>query len=187
MSWKVLATSAMVCFTSLVMVTPAASAQGTASGMAGVVRDTSGAVMPGVTVEAASPALIERVRSSVTDGEGLFKIVDLRPGVYTVTFTLTGFNTVKREGVDLPSGFTATVNAELRVGAVEETVTVSAATPVVDVQSNKDQKVLSQEVLEALPAQRNPNAYTPLLPGVVGQLGVLGVFGGVFTISSVRL
>ncbi len=117
----------------------------------------------------------------MTDGQGQFKIVDLRPGVYTVTFTLTGFNTVKREGIDLPPGFTATVNPELRVGTVEETVTVSGASPIVDVQSNRDQKVLSQEVLEALPAQRNPNSYTPLLPGVVGNLGQVGVFGGTFT------
>jgi hypothetical protein len=182
MPWKILARSVIVSFTSLALLPDVVSAQAASSGIAGVVKDTSGAVMPGVTVEAASAALIERVRSVVTDGEGLFKIVDLRPGVYTVTFTLTGFNTVKRDGVDLPSGFTATVNAELRVGAVEETVTVSGAAPVVDVQSNKDQKVLSQEVLEALPAGRNPNAYTPLLPGVVGQLGVLGVFGGVFTV-----
>src|SRR5262244_513347 len=94
---------------SALMLPRAASAQqATASGIAGVVRDTSGAVLPGVTVEASSPALIERVRSVVTDGEGRYNIVDLRPGSYVVTFSLTGFNTVKREGVELPSGFTAT-------------------------------------------------------------------------------
>src|SRR5262245_63861964 len=95
------------------------------SAIAGVVKDTSGAVMPGVTVEAASPALIERVRSVITDDRGAYQIVDLRPGTYTVTFTLTGFSGVKRDALELPSNFTATVNAELRVGAIEETVTVS--------------------------------------------------------------
>ena len=91
--------------------------QATASGIAGVVKDASGAVLPGVTVEAASPALIERVRSVVTDSEGRYNIVDLRPGSYTVTFTLTGFSTFKRDGIELPSGFTATVNADMQVGA----------------------------------------------------------------------
>src|SRR5438876_8684669 len=85
--------------------------------IAGAVKDTSGAVLPGVTVEAASPALIEKTRTVVTDGEGLYRIVDLRPGTYTVSFTLTGFSTVKHEGIDLPAGFTATVNSEMRVGA----------------------------------------------------------------------
>src|SRR5476649_888396 len=87
--------------------------------IAGVARDTSGAVLPGVTVEAASPALIEKVRTVVTDGQGLYQIIDLRPGTYTVTFTLSGFNALKREGIVLTSDFTATVNADMRVGAVE--------------------------------------------------------------------
>ena len=102
------------------LVPRAASAQqATASGIAGVVKDTSGAVLPGVTVEAASPALIEKVRSVVTDGEGRYNIVDLRPGTYTVTFTLAGFSTFRRDGIELPSGFTATVNAEMQVGALD--------------------------------------------------------------------
>ena len=88
------------------------------SAIAGVVKDSSGAVMPGVTIEVASPALIEKVRSVVSDGQGQYKIVDLRPGVYSVTFTLPGFNTVKRDGVELPTNFTATINADLRVGAL---------------------------------------------------------------------
>ena len=137
-----------------------AAAQTAASGIAGVVRDTSGAVMPGVTVEAASPALIEKVRTVVTDEQGQYKIVDLRPGIYTVTFTLTGFSTVKREGIELPAGFTATVNAEMRVGALEETITVSGQSPTVDVQNVKEQKVLSQEVLNALPTARAPRRAT---------------------------
>src|SRR6059058_216449 len=88
-----------------------------AAGISGVVRDSSGAVMPGVTVEAASPVLIEKVRSVVSDGEGRYSIVDLRPGTYTVTFTLTGFNTVVRQGVELASGFTAAINATMNVGS----------------------------------------------------------------------
>src|SRR5262245_44675238 len=105
------------------------------SSITGVVKDTSGAVMPGVTVEAASDVLIEKVRSAVTDGAGQYRIVDLRTGTYTVTFTLTGFNTVKREGIELPSEFVGTVNAEMQVGALSETITVAGETPIVDVQS----------------------------------------------------
>src|ERR1700730_4398459 len=130
---------------------PSAWAQ-QASGIAGVVRDSSGAVLPGVSVEAASPALIEKVRSAVTDGEGRYSIVDLRPGTYSITFTLTGFNTVARQGIDLPSGFTASVNATMSVGSLQETVTVTGASPVVDVQSSRQQEILSTSQLEALPS-----------------------------------
>ena len=126
--------------------------QTTAGSIAGLVRDTTGAVLPGVTVEAASPALIEKVRTGVTDGQGRFNIVDLRPGIYTVTFTLAGFSTVRREGIEISAGFTPTVNAEMRVGAVEETITVTGATPVVDAQNVRTQQVLKYEVLEALPS-----------------------------------
>src|SRR5947199_7860953 len=90
------------------------------SAIAGAVKDATGAVLPGVTVEASSPALIERVRTVTTDAAGLYRIIDLRPGIYTVTFTLPGFNVVRRDGIDLPSDFTATVNTEMKVGAVEE-------------------------------------------------------------------
>src|SRR5258707_104450 len=130
----------------------AARAQSLGGTIAGVVRDDSGAVIPGVTVEAASSALIERVRTVVTDVQGNFKIVDLRPGVYSVTFTLTGFTTVRREGLELTSGFTVQANAALKVGAVQETVTVTGATPVVDVQSARTQQMMRAETLEALPA-----------------------------------
>src|SRR3954462_10210931 len=105
------------------------------SAFAGVVKDTTGAVLPGVTVEAASPALIERVRSVTTDANGLYRIENLRPGIYTLTFTLPGFSNVKKDGIELSSNFTATINADLKVGAMEETVTVSGESPIVDVQS----------------------------------------------------
>jgi len=130
--------------------TPAWAQQ--ASGIAGVVRDTSGLAMPGVTVEAASPALIEKVRSVITDGEGRYNIVDLRPGSYTVTFSLTGFSTVKRDGITLGAGFTATVNVAMQVGSLEETITVSGAAPVVDTQSMRKQETLNTSELEALPS-----------------------------------
>src|SRR5678809_677058 len=100
-----------------------AMAQAVSTGtISGVVRDTSGAVLPGVTVEAASPALIEKVRSAVSDSEGLYRIVDLRPGDYTVTFTLAGFKTFKRDGLVLPASFTATINGEMAIGTLEETI-----------------------------------------------------------------
>src|SRR5258708_2390678 len=107
----------------------------------GGVKDVSGAGMAGVTGEGASPALIEKVRTVATDAGGQYKVVDLRPGAYTVTFALTGFSTVKREGIDLSAGFTATVNSELKIGGVEETITVSGATPVVDIQNARTQQV----------------------------------------------
>ncbi len=123
-----------------------------ASGIAGVVRDTSGLAMPGVTVEAASPALIEKVRTVATDGEGRYTIVDLRPGTYAVTFTLTGFSTVKRDGIVLGAGFTASVNVAMQVGSLEETITVSGAAPVVDTTSMRKQETLNAAELEALPS-----------------------------------
>src|SRR5262249_47021967 len=112
----------------------------------GIVRDASGAVLPGVTVEATSPVLIERVRSAITDGTGPYRIENLRPGTYTVTLTLSGFSTFKREGIELTGSFAATVNAELKVGTVSETITVAAESPIVDVQSAKRQQTLSDEV-----------------------------------------
>src|SRR5262245_52610929 len=117
--------------TTVVLLPATARAQASISGL---VQDSTGAVMPGVTVESSSPALIERARSVVTDSNGRYTIVDLRPGTYSVTFTLAGFNSVKREGILLEGTVTAQVNAELQVGAVEETVTVSGQSPTVDVQ-----------------------------------------------------
>jgi hypothetical protein len=151
----------------LVLVIPAAAFAQSGSSIAGIVKDTSGAVMPGVTVEASSPALIEKVRSAVTDGAGQYKIVNLVPGVYTVTFTLAGFNTVRREDLELTSSFTATVNADLRVGALEETITVSGASPTVDTQNVVQQQVMTREVLNAIPAgMKSTGQVGVLIPGV---------------------
>jgi hypothetical protein len=135
--------------------------------IAGMVRDTSGAVLPGVTVEATSPALIERVRSTVTGGAGQYRIEDLRPGTYTVTFMLPGFSTFRREGIELTGSFTATINVELRVGALEETVTVTGESPIVDVQSARRQTTLNADVLKAIPTVRSYNAIVVVVPGVI--------------------
>jgi hypothetical protein len=136
------------------------------SGIAGVVKDTSGAVLPGVTVEASSPALIEKTRAAVTDGAGQYRIIDLRPGDYTIVFTLTGFNTIRREGINLPVNFTATIDAEMRVGALEESITVSGQSPIVDVQSSTQQQVLTRDLLDAIPTGRNIWGTGAMLTGV---------------------
>ncbi len=154
-------------FASLVLVpTVVAGQQTTAGVIAGQVRDATGGVLPGVTVEAASPALIEKVRSAVTDDSGQYRVVELRPGEYAVTFTLAGFGKFVREKVQLTSGFTATVNAEMKVGDIAETITVSGASPIVDVQNVTQQSVLGRTVLEALPSGRNYAAIGKLVPGI---------------------
>src|SRR6266478_1729366 len=130
-------------FLLLVLVPAAAFAQ---ASITGVVKDASGAVLPGVTVEASSPALIEKTRSAVTDGTGQYRIVDLRAGTYSVTFTLTGFSSVKRDGVELTGSFTAAINADMKVGAIEETITVSGETPIVDTQSVRRQVTVSNDI-----------------------------------------
>ncbi|MBI3491514.1 MAG: carboxypeptidase regulatory-like domain-containing protein, partial [Acidobacteria bacterium] len=136
------------------------------SAFAGVVKDATGAVLPGVTVEAASPVLIEKVRSVSTDANGAYRIENLRPGTYVITFTLPGFATVKRDGVELPSNFTSTINAELKVGAVEETVTVSGQSPVVDTQTNVKAQALSRDVLDAVPSAHTIQSLGQLVTGV---------------------
>ncbi|MBY0496190.1 MAG: TonB-dependent receptor [Cyanobacteria bacterium] len=136
------------------------------SAFTGTVKDTSGAVMPGVTVEAASPVLIEKVKSTITDENGQYRIVDLRPGTYSLTFTLPGFNTQAREGIELQSNFTATIDVALSVGTLQESVTVSGASPVVDVQSNVKQQVLSREVLDAVPTAKTIQGLGQLVLGV---------------------
>jgi Carboxypeptidase regulatory-like domain len=158
----------------------AASAQATISG---VVKDASGAVLPGVTVEASSPALIEKVRTAVTDGTGQYAIENLRPGLYSLKFTLTGFSAVQRDGVELSGSFTARINADMRVGGLEETIKVSAETPVVDVQSTQQERVLDREVLDSLPNAGLRTALGVLIPSVdfrrqdVGGAGVRAVTG----------
>ena len=156
--------AAVVVFACLVLVPAMAAAQ--QASITGVVRDTSGAVLPGVTVEATSPALIEGVRSAVTDGTGRYAIEALRPGPYVVTFTLPGFAKVQREGIQLTGTFVATVNAEMRVGALEETITVTGQAPTVDVQSTVRQRVLDREVLDALPSSRSAAQLAALTPNV---------------------
>ena len=144
--------------------------------------------MPGVTVEASSPALIEKVRTAVTDGEGRYRIVELRPGTYTVTFTLPGFNTSRREGIDLTGGFTATVNADLRVGALEETVTVTGASPLVDVQSARQQIVFSDELLSALPiSSMTVTNLAAVVPGMIANSNVGGAAGFYSTNSAINM
>lgn len=150
-------------FVAAMLVASAAAAQ---SVITGTVRDVSGAAMPGVTVEAASPVLIEKVKAVVSDGNGNYRITDLRPGLYTVSFTLTGFSTYRREGLELPSDFTATLNAELKVGALEETITVTGESPIVDVSSTSRVQVLSRDVLDAIPSGRTIYAMSQLVTGV---------------------
>jgi hypothetical protein len=169
--------SAVVLALSFAMWLPSA-AFAQATGIAGVVKDTTGAVMPGVTVEASSPALIERVRSVTTDAQGQYKILDLRPGTYTVTFTLPGFATVKREGVELPATFTATVNADLKVGALEETVTVSGASPVVDMQNVIKRQVVAKDVIDAMPTSKNWSTIGVMTIGVSSNQNDVGGSAG---------
>ena len=146
---------------------PASAAAQSGSAIAGTVRDASGAVIPGVTVEAASPALIEKLRTAVTDEAGRYSIVNLRPGTYAVTFTLPGFSTVKREGIELTASFTATVNVEMRVGTLEETITVTGETSTVDVQNVIQQRVMTRDVIDAIPVgTKSVVALGVLIPGM---------------------
>ena len=153
----------------------------------GVVRDASGGVLPGVTVEASSPALIEKVRTAVTDDTGRYRIIDLRPGTYAVGFTLSGFQTLRREGIGLAGTFNATVDVELRVGSLQETITVTGESPIVDVQSIRRQTVLDSDTITSIPATRAYNSLMQLMPNTVTQAGAASdsqvvpgmvVFGG---------
>src|SRR5262245_58258693 len=134
--------------------------------IAGTVRDSSGAVLPGVTVEATSPALIEKVRTAVTDGTGQYRIEDLRPGLYTITCTLQGFNTFKREAIELTGQFVATINVELKVGSLSETITVAGESPIVNIQSARREMTLNNDVLKAIPTARNYAAMVSIARGV---------------------
>jgi hypothetical protein len=157
---------------------PAASAQSIRPSVTGVVTDASGAILPGVTVEVTSPALIERARSAVTDGRGTFRITELQPGNYTVTFTLPGFNTVKREGIVLAGANTVTVNAELQVGTLDETITVTGEAPTVDVQSSRQSQVIDKDIITEMPLVRTPTDLAALLvPAMNAGLGAYGAAG----------
>jgi hypothetical protein len=174
-----------LCAIALLLMLPLiASAQAT---IAGTARDASGAVLPGVTVEAVSPVLIEKVRTVVTDGTGQYQIVDLRPGTYSVTFSLPGFSTVKREGIELTGSFTATVNADLKLGGVEETITVTGETPIVDVQSASAQRVLQKDVVDAIPVGRSHQSLAILIPGLSTTAGINPVVQDVGGTNNLRL
>lgn len=144
-----------------------AFAQQAAGGIAGVVRDASGAVLPGVTVEASSPAMIGGARTVETDGQGQYRIPDLVPGTYAVTFSLSGFTSVKRDGIEITTAFTANVNAELKVGSVAETITVSGAAPTVDVRNVVEHQIFKREVFDALPTNKSVPAFGALTPAII--------------------
>jgi hypothetical protein len=154
----------------------------------GQVKDASGAVLPGVTIEASSPVLIEKVRSAISDSSGQYRIEDLRPGVYTVAFTLTGFATVKREGIELTGSFAATVNIDMKVGAVTETITVSGESPVVDIVNAKQQHTVTNDIISAIPTARLYHSLVTLVPGVTlsGSQDVGGLAGPVTVTFAMR-
>src|SRR5438067_6514078 len=155
---------ALLAFAAVILVPMAAYAQ---ASVAGVVKDSSGAVLPGVTVEASSPALIEKTRSAVTDGAGQYRIINLQPGTYSLTLTLTGFNTVKRDEVQLSGTQVITIPAEMKVGGIQETITVTGETPVVDVRTAKREIVMNQSVIQTLPATRAAGAILNATPGLI--------------------
>jgi len=167
---RALARSVLTCLC-LAMLPAAVYAQ---ASIQGVVKDTSGAVLPGVTVEASSPALIEKTRSTVTDGSGQYQIINLLPGTYSVTFSLSGFNVFKRDAIELSGSFVATINADMKVGAIQETITVTGETPLVDVRSSAVQKVVTKEIVDAVPTGRLGINLAALQPGII-----LGAGGGV--------
>jgi hypothetical protein len=170
---RVVVCMAMLC-AGVILAPATASAQ---AGIAGVVRDTTGAVMPGVTVEASSPVLIERIRVVVSDSAGQYKIVDLLPGTYQVSFTLAGFKKINRTGIVLEGTFTAAVNVELQVGAMEETLNVTAESPTVDVITNTASFVANREVLDAIPtSRRDTTARALLIPGTTVTPFLLGQY-----------
>ena len=172
----------------LLLLVPGLSAAQNTGSITGVARDTSGAVLPGVTVEAASPALIEKVRSVVTDEQGRFNIVDLRPGAYTVTFTLAGFSPFRREGVELSAGFTATANAEMKVGGLTESVTVTGSNPIVDIRNVRSQQVVRAETLSELPSGlRDPQALAAMTLGATTTSAAGNDVGGASAEGAVGL
>ena len=164
------ASKVVLIVTAAVLLPSAAFAQGT---LTGTVRDESGAVLPGVTVEASSPALIEKVRTAVTDGAGQYRITGLNPGTFSLTFMLPGFSIVKREGIELSGTATLTIPVEMRIGAVEETITVAGETPVVDVQTTQRETVLNADVVAAIPGNRSVGTLLNAVPGLTVNDGAL--------------
>ena len=147
--------------------------------ISGVVKDASGAVLPGVSVEVASPALIEKTRTAVSNESGQYTIVSLPPGTYSVTFTLPGFTTTKRDGVEMLANFTAQVNAELKVGGVAETVEVTAETPLVDVQSATVARAVTKDIIKEIPTGGTMYQLAAMMVGVTigGGAAVVDVGG----------
>ena len=145
--------------------------------LAGTVTDTTGSVLPGVTVEAASPALIEKSRVAATDGSGRYRIINLPPGAYVVRFVLPGFTVVERQGIELSGSFAATVNAELAVGSLEDTITVTGESPIIDAQNVAQQRVMNREILDLIPVGRTAHDVGILLPGVTMAQGATDVGG----------
>ena len=145
--------------------------------VAGLVTDTTGSVLPGVTVEVTSPALIEKSRAAVTDGSGRYRITSLPPGQYVVRFTLPGFTTVDRPGIQLSGSFAATVNAEMPVGTLEDSITVTGETPIIDAQNVAQQRVMNREILDLIPVGRTAHDVGILLPGVTMAQGATDVGG----------
>src|SRR5688572_9433651 len=153
--------------------------------IAGAVKDASGAVLPGVTIEAASPVLIEKVRSAVSDGNGRYRIENLQPGTYSVTFTLPGFVTMRRDGVLVGGTGVIAIDSELRVGGVQETVTVTGETPVVDIQSTKREVTLDNETMRALPSVRSYSYLLTTVPGLQTNVNNVST-GPVFAIFPIH-
>src|SRR5215510_14008417 len=171
----------------LTLVPRLAFAQGLgAASIVGVVKDASGAVLPGVTVEASSPVLIEKTRTTVTDTEGRYQLVELRPGTYNMSFALQGFSTYKRDGLVLSANFVATINADLKVGELTETITVSGQTPLVDTRSVSKAQVISQETLAALPTAKSVGSMLAFVPGAVSPANGVDT-GGTKGEQSVRI
>jgi len=167
----------------IVLLPSLALAQGT---LTGTVKDASGAILPGVTVEASSPALIEKTKSAVTDGSGQYRIIDLRPGTYSLTFTLPGFNTVKRDNIELSGTQTLTITADMKVGGLEETITVTGETPVVDVQNARRETIIKSDVIEALPVTRAAGAILNITPGINVAEGSAGALSPTMTSFNAR-
>jgi hypothetical protein len=158
-----------------------------AQGIVGTVKDASGAVLPGVTVEASSPALIEKTRSVVTNGVGQYSIDDLRPGTYTVTFTLQGFTPIRREGIVLTGTFIATVNQDMRVGALSEAITVTGEPPVVDTTSARTEQTFTGETVADIPSGRQYFSFTALVPAINVQGNDVGSSSGpIFSVFQIH-